>query len=308
MNTTRKKNTAGQVLTLDLINTDLGIKVLSDETGNLTCQYGLNGASFSVGTGTFTEVKNALGARIGRFAYHMVTAETNGVNGDFLITHSNPNYAVELITVDFVDIGAIDTLLSATHGAGLWGSGETYSNTITIITQDTNNNRIPNVDITFKNENGEGIQKVKTDLNGDGSTTLPSDTVDVVPWCVGYTFTPSTETIDGDTTITITGEKIVIPVPSPGLQNISAYVYHPNGNGPAVGAIMVADVMLPSVANQIIMSNQITSSVADSTGLVLISVLKGARVSVKIMFGGMTLRNKSFTVTTDDIMNLEDYA
>ena len=106
--------------------------------------------------------------------------------------------------------------ITADHGSGPYGAGLTYANTITLVAEDSSLAGLPGVSWTFKNATGLGIQVAKTDLNGDGTTTLPNGLITVICAVEGYTFAIFTVTVAGDQTITATGTPLPMPVPPTG--------------------------------------------------------------------------------------------
>lgn len=111
---------------------------------------------------------------------------------------------------------AVDTQLSGTHGSGSWESGGAGSGarTVTITVTDGTD---PLENAKVRMTNGAESYLVETDTNGEADFALDDATWAVAITKSGYTFTPTTLAVSGDTTHTYAMTAISIASSDPGL-------------------------------------------------------------------------------------------
>lgn len=265
------------------------------------------------GSNNVKSVKNATTAGISDFnttEKASITAASPS-SGDVILAASQPRYAPskagDAMALTSDERTAINTNLSSIHGAGLWGSGITYDNTITIITELTDHTRLPLTEVTCKSASGAGLQSVKTDVNGLSITTLPDGDITVLAWLTGYTFESTIETISGNTTITLTGTPIAIPIPEIGLQAVTFKVRSPNGNGYIKDAIVKAYISDEFEVSDVTISNQVTEAETDINGECILYLIKSGIFLIEIFADDERIRHKDVVITSDDVKGFETY-
>jgi hypothetical protein len=200
----------------------------------------------------------------------------------------------------------IDSQLTATKGAGPWGSSVTYANIITMRTVTSAGAGIPSVPVTFKNGAGTGLQIVTTDINGSAITTLPNGAVTILAATAGYSFAVKTVTVSGNTTIVDTGIVISVSAPAAGCQTVYFIPSDPSlliDSTTRLTAIVSTQNIF--VSNNIITGKKINATKFSDHYEWQLAI--GATVYIEGWSGTLRFLAGTITVTTDATKSLSSY-
>lgn len=210
----------------------------------------------------------------------------------------------------------IDTQLSLTHGAGLWGAGTAGANTVSILVRDSVTHApIPGARVTLRTALGTLYDQRTTD--GDGIAAFTADNGDylisVIPVASYVGVTNQALTVDGAESVTIDLVLRSVTVPSmPGLATIYGYV---QVDGEALeGATVEASLLgMNNVVDIALQSNQITTAESDAFGYVELTLIQGGQFSsggtyhirVKNLTGKI-IGNANVVIPDEDTVALAD--
>jgi hypothetical protein len=210
---------------------------------------------------------------------------------------------------------SIADALAAEHGAGSWessGSG-TGAYTITVTVTDGTD---PLQNATVRVTSGVDSFTVVTDASGQGQFALDGGSYDVGVTKGGYQFTPTTRTVTGNETGTLTNDLVmtqtVIPSPTdPTLCRLYGWFLLPSG-APAINEKLEATLVSvrPTEAGGSVIVRTSVSALTDNDGYAQLDVIKTDEFTptptytIRMTAAGINIPNVSLTADTVDVQSL----
>lgn len=148
-----------------------------------------------------------------------------------------------------------------------------------------------------------------TDVNGELTLLLNDGPYNVWLWKPGYTYAnPAVLAVSQDATVSYALTPHASGTPAFGLQQLAGNVVTVAGAA-AAGAEVVAEIVgYPQSADGAIISAQECEATVDAAGNFALTLVKGARVKLRIReSGGKPYYTKVITVTSDDTRDILDY-
>lgn len=214
-------------------------------------------------------------------------------------------------------ITAIDTELSATHGAGSWESAgvATGAQIVVITVNDTLGFPVPSASVVVRNNaDNATLGFYVTNNNGQITANLDNSPAGqpykVRLGKVGYMFTiPENLTVLGDTNQTYTGAFVDPGVPVAGLQTLSGNIKLLTGEAEPNATVRAVIASMPQHVDVSVLSNVVSEAETDSNGNFSLYLIKGASVTLYISqdVNGRRFWQKTITVTDDNNRNIVEY-
>jgi hypothetical protein len=161
-----------------------------------------------------------------------VTDESNRARGDYLLRTISGGASVDDIAARII----------ADHGAGSYVAtgGGTGAYTVTVTVTDEDDNPLQNA--TVRVSDGVTPATGMTDVNGNAVFGLDAATYTVAVTKAGYSFTPTTRTVTGDESGTLTDDlvmaRVVPPEPSAPNQSVGSLTTF-DGQGNVLGNVTI---------------------------------------------------------------------
>lgn len=189
----------------------------------------------------------------------------------------------------------VNTVLSASHGAGAWGAQGSGSGAYTLtITVTDGTSPLQNATVRV----AEGVTALAQTTNASGIATFA---VDAATWAVaitkgGYSFTPTTLAVSGNQSQTYAMTAVVIPSPPSAATSTVAITCYNELTATESGAkLYVKQTGIPAGSTDTAYDGTEKEYTADGSGLVVLTLWRNATYQIR---RGASKQATSFTPTS----------
>lgn len=189
----------------------------------------------------------------------------------------------------------VNTVLSASHGAGAWGAQGSGSGAYTL-TITVTDGAIPLQNATVRV--AEGVTALTQTTNASGIATFA---VDAATWAVaitkgGYSFTPTTLVVSGNQSQTYAMTAVVIPSPpSAATSTVAVTCYNELTTIESGAKLYVKQTGVPAGSTDTAYDGTEKEYTANGSGLVVLTLWRNATYQIR---RGTSKQAQSFTPTT----------